>query len=201
MVGRTPMGRVGSMHDTRHGARELSWVLVAVVAVFTVPPAFAGPGVPGCCTCSDTLVFNPATGSQTSTGQGGPAGGPPIGGCVMNDAPFCTPANGCDPFIEFGTCAGSICIPPTTTPTVTPTRTPTVTPTVTPTPTPTPTPHNLSDGQVCNDSRQCASAFCDGGICVRRNPAPAVSNRTAVFLAAGLLLAGLWSMRRLARRL
>ena len=80
----------------------------------------------------------------------------------------------------------------------TPSPTPTTTPT--PTATPTPTPHNLHDNDPCNDSRQCTSALCNGGVCAERNPAPAVSNHTAAFIGAALLLAGLWSVRRLARR-
>ena len=73
-------------------------------------------------------------------------------------------------------------------------------PTPTPTSTPTPTPHNLHDNDPCNDSRQCASALCNGGVCAERNPAPAVSNYTAAFIGSVLLLAGLWSVRRVARR-
>ena len=64
----------------------------------------------------------------------------------------------------------------------------------------TPTPHNLADTDPCNDSRQCASALCNGGVCAERNPAPAVSHRNAFFIGVALLLSGLWSVRRLARR-
>jgi hypothetical protein len=53
---------------------------------------------------------------------------------------------------------------------------------------------------ACTDSQQCAGGLCNGGICVQRNPAPAVSNHNAIFIAAGLLLAGVWQVRRLARR-
>ena len=98
---------------------------------------------------------------------------------------------------------------PTSTATVTPTRTATATRTITATRTPTatatqtatvtPSPHNLRDGDLCNASTQCASALCNGGVCAERKPAPAVSHRNALFVAAGLLLAGLWSVRRLAR--
>ena len=75
-----------------------------------------------------------------------------------------------------------------------------VQPTQTPTPTPTPTPHNLPDNASCNDSRQCTSTLCNGGVCAEGKPAPAVSNHVGLFIGAGLLLAGLWSVRRIARR-
>ena len=91
---------------------------------------------------------------------------------------------------------------PTSTPTLTNTATPTLTPTNTPTPTrtATPVPHNLADGDPCTASTQCTSTLCNGGVCATANPAPAVSNHTAVFIGAALLLAGLWSVRRVARR-
>ena len=76
----------------------------------------------------------------------------------------------------------------------------TPTPTSTPTPTVTPTPRNLKDGAPCNNSQQCASGLCNGGVCAERKPTPAVSSGIGLFVAAGLLLAGLWSIRRLARR-
>ena len=86
-------------------------------------------------------------------------------------------------------------------PTPTPTPTSTPTPTATPTPTPTPTPTLIPLGDACTgNSQQCVGGLCNGGICVQRDPAPAVSNHTAVFVGAALLLAGLWSVRRLARR-
>lgn len=56
------------------------------------------------------------------------------------------------------------------------------------------------DGVPCSESTQCLSGLCNGGVCVERSPAPAVSNRNAIFVGVGLLLAGLWSVRRLARR-
>jgi hypothetical protein len=93
---------------------------------------------------------------------------------------------------------------PTHTPTNTPINTPTHTPTNSPkpmvTPTSTQTPHGLADDQACTDSRQCTSALCNGGVCAKRNAAPAVSSHTAVFIGAALLLAGLWSVRRVERR-
>lgn len=95
---------------------------------------------------------------------------------------------------------GCVAFTPTATPTSTPTNTSTPSSTPTPTATPTPTPHNLSNGQVCNDSRQCGSTLCNGGVCAEMNPAPAVSNHTAVLMGAALLLLGLWSVGRVARR-
>ena len=100
-----------------------------------------------------------------------------------------------------GTCVQPTATPTSTaTPTVTPTPTATSTSTATPTPTVTPTPHNLMNNDLCNDSRQCTSALCNGGVCAERNPAPAVSSHTAVFIGAALLLAGLWSVQHVARR-
>ena len=66
----------------------------------------------------------------------------------------------------------------------------------------------FADGVVgCSGDGQCASGFCqfsvgpkEVGTCVQRNPAPAVSNATAGFIGAVLLFAGLWSVRRVARR-
>ena len=117
---------------------------------------------------------------------------------------FCLPQIGspCIVGSSAGVCDFSGCVAFTATPTVTntATATPTETPTPTPTATNTPTPHNLPDTDPCNDSRQCASALCNGGVCATANPAPAVSNHTAVFIGAALLLAGLWSVRRVARR-
>ena len=53
----------------------------------------------------------------------------------------------------------------------------------------------------CNSNSDCLSGLCNGGVCVQRKPAPAVSNHTAIFVGAGLLLTGLWQVRRrLARR-
>jgi len=90
----------------------------------------------------------------------------------------------------------------TSTPTMTPSATPTRTSTATPTPTSTETPRPQGTPLVCSNDTQCPSGlFCVNGVCVRRNNAPAVSNRTGLFVAAGLLLAGLWSVRRRARRL
>ena len=182
-------------------------VLAAVLAVVavTVTPAFAGPAATGCCTCSGSaLVYNPPT-----LGQGGAAEAAVF--CEMDNPSFCSDSlNGCDAFTAFGVCSGSgpgsVCIPPTNTPTATATATstPTATPTATPTPTATATrtqtPHNLKDGDPCTDSRQCASGLCNGLVCANRSPAPAVSDRNALVLAAGLLLLGLWSVRRLARQ-
>lgn len=86
--------------------------------------------------------------------------------------------------------------PPTPTPTSTSTPTPTATPTATQTPTPTLVPL----GGSCTVGTQCASTLCNGGVCATLKPAPAVSDRTGLFIGAALLLAGLWSMRRVARR-
>ena len=62
----------------------------------------------------------------------------------------------------------------------------------------------FADGQECDHSNECASGFCQtpetSGTCVRVNPAPAVSNYTAAFIGSALLLAGLWSVRRVSRR-
>jgi hypothetical protein len=110
--------------------------------------------------------------------------------------------NGCDALVlpgrGDGGAAGFSTVCPGTC--VQPTQTPTATETPTPTPTMTPTPHNLPDNASCNDSRQCISALCNGGVCAEQNPAPAVSSYTAVFIGTVLLLAGLWSLRRVARR-
>ncbi|MGH3053913.1 MAG: hypothetical protein ACRDL7_02925 [Gaiellaceae bacterium] len=89
---------------------------------------------------------------------------------------------------------------PTNTPTATSTATTTPTPTNTPTPTPTFTPNHEPDNSPCNDGKQCASGLCNGGVCAAVKPAPAVSDRNAFFVGAALLLAGLWSVRRVARR-
>jgi hypothetical protein len=64
-----------------------------------------------------------------------------------------------------------------------------------------------ADGIPCDDKLDCASGFCQptmpplpSGICVTRNPAPAASTHTTMLMGAALLLAGLWSVRRVARR-
>ncbi len=141
------------------------------------------PNALGPPTCNSGLVCD-TSGCPlvwTGGGNGGAAQSFCLGTCVQPPTPTPTP---------------------TATPTVTPTNTatPTVTPTTTPTPTPTPTPHNLHDNDPCNDSRQCTSALCNGGVCAELKPAPAVSNYTGVFIGAVLLLAGLWSVRRMAKR-
>ena len=134
------------------------------------------------------------------------AGGPVGGGC----SPACGPCqicvlNSCSTLPAGLPCGPSavcdifgVCVTFTQTPTAT--STPTATPTSTPTPTVTPTPHNLPDNESCNDSRQCTSALCNGGVCAERKPAPAVSNHFVLFISAGLLLIGLWSAQRMARR-
>ena len=144
-------------------------------------PTGTEPGCPGlvCDTSVCGLVWQ-------GGGEGGTAGC--VGTCVQ---PTATPTS-------TATATATSTPTATRTPTATPTSTPTATPT--PTPTMTPTPHNLHDNDPCNDSRQCTSALCNGGVCAERNPAPAVSNHTAVFIGAALLLAGLWSVQRLARR-
>jgi hypothetical protein len=140
-----------------------------------------------------------------------------VNASCCDSAPFCDTGLVCDPSNTSG-CSGLVwlgpgeggaagdastgcpgtCVEPTATPTAT--STPTATATSTPTPTATHTPHNLADTDPCTDSRQCASTLCNGGVCATANPAPAVSNHNAVVIAAGLLLAGLWSVRRVARR-
>jgi hypothetical protein len=141
-----------------------------------------------------------------------------LGGlCCLDDIQACNSGLVCDlsntsacmpPLVWLGggdggaaelVCPGT-CVQPTATPTGTATPTITPTNTQTPTPTVTPTPRNLKDGDSCNDSRQCTSALCNGDVCAERNPAPAVSNHTAVFIGAALLLAGLGSVRRITRR-
>lgn len=141
-----------------------------------------------------------------------PICGSPFTPCCPGSSPTCnsglvcdpTDSSGCEDLVWLGEgdggAAQAICPGTCVRPTATPTSTPTATPTSTPTPTPTPTPHNLKDNDPCNDSRQCTSTLCNGGVCAERNPAPAVSNHIAVFMAAGLLLLGLWSVRRVARR-
>ncbi len=64
-----------------------------------------------------------------------------------------------------------------------------------------------ADGTVgCDQDAQCTSGFCqfsEGpktvGTCVQRRPTPAASTSTMMMMGAGLLLAGLWSVRRVAR--
>ncbi len=65
----------------------------------------------------------------------------------------------------------------------------------------------LADGQKCDANSECASGFCQfplvdppAGTCVERNPAPAASTHTTILMGTGLLLAGMWSVRRVARR-
>ena len=53
-----------------------------------------------------------------------------------------------------------------------------------------------NDNQVTNWSNPVPS----NGVCLPASPAPAMANQTLVFLGAGLLMAGLWSVRRLAAR-
>jgi hypothetical protein len=143
----------------------------------------------------------------------------------MTSPPICiTPGLVCDPNNTTGcgalvwqgggqggaaelVCPGT-CVQPTATPTSTGTPTPTATNTPTPTGTPTPTstptatasPHSLPDGDPCTANTQCASGLCKAGVCSSVSAAPAVSNRNVLFLAVGLLLVGLWSMRRVARQ-
>lgn len=59
----------------------------------------------------------------------------------------------------------------------------------------------LGDTCTGNSPPECVdNLLCNGGICVTRNPAPAVSDRNTIFIGAALLLAGLWQVRRLAAR-
>jgi hypothetical protein len=175
-------------------------------------------------TATATPTVTP-TATRTPTVTPTPTNTAPVGFCCTcgQDGPnFCeiaNPPNGlcgtegddyeCDPLMA-GVCAndgtgGQACVTPTSTRTATPTRTATKTPTATETPTSTetptvtPTPHGLKDGETCNDSHQCASGFCNGIVCSDRSPAPAVSGRNTLWLAAVLLVLGLFSLRRLAR--
>ncbi len=168
--------------------------------VTTVLPtvALAGTGGLCACCCSNNVAncgFAPASFCNTT--------------CIANGgiAVACSAAllGSCCSNGDSGDCFdGAACPTATSTPaatsTPTATATPTATDTSTPTPTPTPTPHNLPDNDPCNDSRQCTSALCNGGVCAELKPAPAVSSPVAMFIGAALLLAGLWSMRRVARR-
>ena len=153
------------------------------------------------------VVLLLAAGHASATVGCGLLGDPCCPSGVLPDDALCAPGFVCDPnniagcdLVWLGggdggaaqvVCLGT-CVRPTATPTSTATNTPTTTPT--------PTPHGLPDTDPCTDSRQCASALCNGGMCATANPAPAVSNRNAVFMGAALLLAGLWSVRRIARR-
>ena len=64
----------------------------------------------------------------------------------------------------------------------------------------------FADGHGCDTNSSCASGFCQfpdpvpRGTCVTRNPAPAVSDYTVVFIGTVLLMLGLWSVQRVARR-
>jgi len=192
-------------------------VLLLVVRGNAQPPCGASAGAE-CCpdqTCQNDLVCDPFNDSACSGlvwlgdgraawdcltwlggGEGGAASCPAVclGTCVE---PTATPTS---------TATATATSTPTATPTAT--STPTATPTATTTPTstatatatgtPTETPHNLSDGEACTDSRQCASALCNGGVCATAKPAPAASTYTTMLMGAGLLLLGLLSVRRVA---
>jgi hypothetical protein len=173
---------------TRIGLAVLLVLVVAVGRANALPPCGASAGAE-CCpdqTCQSGLVCDPFN-DTACVGQGGAAWE-----CLTWQGSGEGGAASC-PTVCFGTC-----LEPTATPTAT--ATPTSTPTSTPSPTMTPTPHNLQDGVSCNDSRQCSSALCNGGVCAERKPTPAVSNHTAAFIGTVLLLAGVWSVRRVARR-
>ena len=152
----------------------------------------------GCSPCLGSLGGGEGGAASCLTWLGGGEGGAAEmvcpGTCVQ---PTATPTSTATPTATSTVTATAT---RTRTPTATPTSTVTPTPTVTPTLTITPTPHSLADNDPCNASTQCASGLCNAGVCAARKPAPAVSTHTAVFIGAALLLAGLWSVRRLARR-
>ena len=156
-----------------------------------IPCCSVGPcdGTQQCCS---GLVCLPSGLTWLGGAEGGAAGVGCTGMCVSpTNTPTATPT---------ATDTPTATPTPTKTPTATHTPTATATPTASNTPTVTPTPHNLPDTDPCNDSRQCASGFCNGKDCVERTTAPVVSSHNVIWLAAGLLVLGLWSMLRVARR-
>ena len=88
----------------------------------------------------------------------------------------------------------------TRTQTATPSATSTVTATRTQTATPSATPTLVPNGGACSDDSQCASGLCVNGICAPGHGAPVLSSHNELLIAVVLLLAGMWSVWRLARR-
>jgi len=55
------------------------------------------------------------------------------------------------------------------------------------------------DGVPCSESTQCLSGLCNGGVCVQRNPAPAVSHVPLAGLGVLLVGGGVWLTRKRTR--
>jgi hypothetical protein len=173
-----------------NGTRRFGLLVSAVLLIAAWGPRVA---LADCCNC--TFDLGPPTGV--------------VAFCQSTDLSTCpTMSEGfnCDRLTPGGTCTldnnqiGGVCNAPTPSSTPTETSTPTATGTATATATQTPTPTPVPNGGACASNDQCVSLLCVDGVCAAQSPAPAVSNRNVVFLAAGLLLAGFWSVRRLGRR-
>jgi len=164
------------MADTRFARMVRSSLSVAILIAFW---GFAAPRLTlaDCCNCDYDL-------------------GPPTGVvlfCEGNDLTACPISStgfSCGGLISGGTCSpsnnvvNSVCVAPTSTPTVASTPTPTLVPL----------------GGTCDTDPQCVSKSCVDDVCIPEQGAPVVSSSNTVFLIAGLLVLGLWSVRRSARR-
>ena len=173
-------------------------------------PSCTGNTCPAGQVCTATGTDPCTCQTRCDQGRAPTCGGACIPGetCTDNDLGECSCGPTCDgngPSCDNTTCPpGQVCTATGTEPcscrTATPTMTPTFTATPTRTPTATSTPTLVPNGGTCTDDSQCASGICRGGICVLGQSVPVLSGRNELVMAFSLLLAGLWSVWRLARR-